>query len=135
MTEVTSPSFDPFAPGYAEDPYPHFAAMRAHNPIEQNELGFFALWRHADVSELLRGRHSVEDRNIEAFGPMHEMYEQLYAEVDVEGRRGGGLSMLDRDPPDHTRLRKLVSQAFTPRRVDALTPVVTALVDEALDRI
>lgn len=86
-------------------------------------------------ADLLRSRHSVEDRHVTEFGPLHEMYEQLYAEFDVEGRRGGGLSMLDRDPPDHTRLRKLVSQAFTPRRIDALTPTIQAMVDDALDRI
>lgn len=134
MTEVALPSYDPFAPGYPEDPYPQLAALRANNPIEMNQLGFFALWRHRDASELLRSRHSVEERNVTVTGPMRELYEEVYAEAAVEGRRGG-LSMLDRDPPDHTRLRKLVSQAFTPRRVDELTPVVTTMVEAALDRI
>src|SRR2546429_5051390 len=44
-------------------------------------------------------------------------------------------SMLDRDPPDHTRLRSLVAKLFTPRSVAALEPEITALVDAALDRI
>ena len=43
--------------------------------------------------------------------------------------------MLDRDPPDHTRLRRLVSRAFTPRTIETLIPVIQSLVDEALDRI
>ena len=46
-----------------------------------------------------------------------------------------GLSMLDKDPPDHTRLRKLVSKAFTPKAIAALEPEVERLVDEALDRM
>jgi cytochrome P450 len=46
-----------------------------------------------------------------------------------------GLSMLDRDPPDHTRLRRLVSKAFTPKAIAGLEPLVEGLVDEALDRI
>jgi cytochrome P450 len=45
------------------------------------------------------------------------------------------MSMLDQDPPNHTRLRRLVSKAFTPRSVDALQPRVETLVDEALDRV
>src|SRR5215469_4551320 len=50
-----------------------------------------------------------------------------------EAARPTGLSMLDRDPPDHTRLRRLVSKAFTPRAVEALRPRITGLVDEMLD--
>src|SRR5258708_21549444 len=46
--------------------------------------------------------------------------------------RTDGLSMLDRDPPDHTRLRRLVSKAFTPRAIQALQPRITALVDAML---
>jgi cytochrome P450 len=127
-------SFQPFEPGFTDDPYPAYRQLRAAVPVERHELGFYALWRHADVAEVLRGRLSVEDRHIESFGPMRETYEAIYAEAD-RGRRGGGMSMLDRDPPDHTRLRKLVSKAFTPRRVEELTPTVQRLVDDALDGI
>jgi cytochrome P450 len=134
MTDTTVPSFEPFAPGFAADPYPHYAELRAGNPIEHNEFGFWALWRHAEVSEVLRGRLSVEDANVTTAGPMRELYDDIYAELDTSRRRGG-MSMLDRDPPDHTRLRRLVSQAFTPRTVEALTPVVTGLVEESLDRM
>ena len=134
MTDTAVPSFEPFAPGFAADPYPHYAELRAGNPIEHNEFGFWALWRHAEVSEVLRGRLSVEDANVTTAGPMRELYDDIYAELDTSRRRGG-MSMLDRDPPDHTRLRRLVSQAFTPRTVEALTPVVTGLVQESLDRM
>jgi cytochrome P450 len=129
---VQLPSFNPFAPGYIEDPYPHYAELRATNPVEQHELGFWALWRHHDVAEVLRAKMSVEDRNVTQHGPMREVYDEIYGEM---GRRSDGVSMLDRDPPDHTRLRKLVTQAFTPRTVEKLTPTVQSLVDEALDRI
>ena len=133
MSEVAA-GFQPFAPGYTDDPYPAYAALREAMPIEQHELGFWAMWRHSDVGELLKSRMSVEDRNVTAYGPMREVYDQVYAEADRE-RRGGGLSMLDRDPPDHTRLRRLVSKAFTPRTIEGLAPVVDRLVDEALNRI
>jgi cytochrome P450 len=133
MTE-TSVAFQPFTAEFTDDPYPHYAALRAQVPVERHELGFWALWRHADVTEMLRARLSVEDSNITNFGPMRELYDEIYREAN-RGRRGEGLSMLDRDPPDHTRLRRLVSRAFTPRTIETLIPVIQALVDDSLDRI
>ncbi|MGH3602270.1 MAG: hypothetical protein ACRDQH_18665 [Pseudonocardiaceae bacterium] len=46
-----------------------------------------------------------------------------------------GLSMLDQDPPDHTRLRRLVAKAFTRRAIGALEPKIGTFADKALDRI
>jgi cytochrome P450 len=133
MTETTV-SFQPFEPAFLDDPYPFYAALRAEVPVEQHEFGFWALWRHVDVSEVLKAKLSVSDSNVATFGPMRAVYDEIYTEADRE-RRGGGLSMLDRDPPDHTRLRRLVSRAFTPRTIEQLQPVISSLVDDALDRI
>jgi cytochrome P450 len=133
MTQVAV-SFQPFEPDFTVDPYPAYATLRAAVPIEEHELGFWALWRHGDVSELLRSKMSVEDRNVTTFSPMRGRYEEIYREAE-RSRRGGGMSMLDRDPPDHTRLRRLVSKAFTPRMVEALAPMVEQLVTDALNRI
>jgi cytochrome P450 len=133
MTQLADAvSFNPFTPGFTDDPYPHYAELRAAVPVEHNELGFWALWRHRDVAEVLRAKMSVEDGKVTNQGPMADAYADAYSEHGLEG---GGQSMLDRDPPDHTRLRKLVSQAFTPRTVERLTPVVRQLVDDALDRM
>ena len=131
MTETAVATFNPFAPGFTDNPYPHYAELRRANPVERHELGFWALWRYADVFEVLRARLSVEDRNVTNQGPMASVYEQVYAEKGLTAERVQ--SMLDRDPPDHTRLRKLVSQAFTPRTIQQLEPTVTKLVDESLD--
>jgi cytochrome P450 len=123
--------FDPFAPGFASDPYPHYARLRELDPVHQHPLGFWILGRHDHVSHLLRGDLSVEDRN-EAPSPLRELR---------EAGSGDGFqsclatSMLFRDPPDHTRLRKLVSMAFNRRAVEALEQRVTELVDAALDRM
>ena len=125
-------SFNPFLPGYTDDPYPHFAELRENNPVEQNELGFWALWRYADAAEVLRAKHSVQDDKVMHAGPMADVWEKAYAERGIEA---GVVSMLDLDPPDHTRLRKLVSKAFTPRTIEALTPSVEKLVQDALDAI
>jgi cytochrome P450 len=133
MTE-TAVSFQPFEASFADDPYAQYAALRAAKPVEQHEFGFWALWRHADVNAMLRSRMSVEDRNVDTFGPMRETYEEIYADAGL-GADGGAKSMLHRDPPDHTRLRRLVSQAFTPKTISGLQPVIDSLVSDALDRI
>jgi len=130
MTQ-TLPEFDPFAPGFTDDPYPQYAALRAAAPVYQHPMGFWLLTGFQDVAWLLRAGMSVEDRNV-AQGPFRELRDQLYGE-GYDAERPTGLSMLDRDPPDHTRLRKLVSKAFTPRAVQALTPRITELVDGMLD--
>ena len=126
---IPPPVFDPFAPGFTDDPYPQYAALRSGAPAGRHPLGFFLLTRYEDVSGLLRASMSVEDRNI-TDRQLIELREQLYGEEAVRPR---GISMLDRDPPDHTRLRRLVSKAFTPRAVEALRPRITGLVDEMLD--
>lgn len=124
--------FNPFAPGFAENPYPQYAQLRANAPVHEHPLGFWVLSRYQDVSVLLRSGLSVELRHLAAGGPATELYEDAGGMV---GPRVSGLSMLDKDPPDHTRLRKLVSKAFTPRAVAALRPRVETLVDQALERI
>jgi cytochrome P450 len=126
---VPPPLFDPFAPGFTDDPYPQYAALRAAAPVYQSPFGFWLLSCYDDVSWLLRANLSVEDRNIAA-SPFLELREQMFGE---EPARPRGVSMLDRDPPDHTRLRRLVSKAFTPRAVRALGPRITGLVDSMLD--
>jgi cytochrome P450 len=75
---------------------------------------------------------SVEEGRVRNRGPLADAYERAMAE---NGFDDAVVSMLDRDPPDHTRLRKLVSQAFTPRTIAQLEPTVQKLVDEALDAI
>jgi cytochrome P450 len=126
--EVGAPYvFNPFAPGFTDDPYPHYAQLRAAGPGHEQPLGFWVLGRHAEVAELLRSGHSVEDRNAGP-SPIRELRDSVRD-------RAMARSMLDRDPPDHHRLRRLVSRAFTPRSIEALEPGVVELVDAALDRI
>jgi cytochrome P450 len=123
------PLFDPFAPGFTDDPYPQYAALRAGAPVYAHPFGFWLLTSYEAVSWLLRANLSVEERNVAA-SPFTELREQMYGE---DADRPRGVSMLDRDPPDHTRLRRLVSKAFTPRAVQALRPRITGLVDGMLD--
>ena len=123
------PLFDPFAPGFTDDPYPQYATVRAQAPVLRHPFGFWLLTRYEDVAFLLRAGMSVEDRNI-TDRELLDLRTLMYGD---EAPRSGRISMLDRDPPDHTRLRRLVSKAFTPRAVEALRPRITGLVDEMLD--
>lgn len=127
MTEAVV--FNPLLPGFDADPYPHYREMRELDPAHDHPLGFWFLTRYDDVAHLLRSGLSVEDRHL-ADGPVADQYRAFAGE-----RNAVTLSMLDRDPPDHTRLRSLVAKVFTPRSVAALEPMVAGLVEEALDRI
>jgi cytochrome P450 len=134
VTETMPPPlFDPFAPGFTDDPYPQYATMREQAPVYQHPFGFWLLTSYEDVSSLLRAPGlSVEDDNLAADSVMRQLREDMYG---TEEPPASALSMLDRDPPDHTRLRKLVSKAFTPRAIQALQPRITDLVDGLLDEM
>jgi cytochrome P450 len=122
-------AYNPFEPGFIEDPYSRYAAMRAADPIHRSPLEFWVLFRYDDILRLLRDPTlSVEDRNARMTA-MDEMVNQVLG----ERAERGGKSMLSRDPPDHTRLRKLVTKAFTPRVIQDLRPRIQALVDQNLD--
>ncbi len=122
--------FNPFLPGFDENPYEHYRTVRDNSPVQEHPMGFWFVSRHADVSMLLRdARLSVADHNLAA-GPMRDQFDQLATNAPVKL-----VTMMDSDPPDHTRLRSLVGKVFTPRSIAALEPMVTQHVDEALDRI
>lgn len=121
--------FNPFLPDFTVDPYPHYQRMRDMDPVHEHPLGFWLVTRYDDVAALLRANLSVEYRNL-AGGLIADQYNELNGVGTALN-----LSMLDRDPPDHTRLRRLVAKVFTPKAVAALEPKVAALVDASLDRI
>jgi cytochrome P450 len=123
--------FNPFTPEFKADPYPHYAEMRRLAPVHKHPLGFWVLSGYDDVYALLRSNSSVQQGKV-APGAFRKTYEQ--AGVPAEPRQKG-LGMLDRDPPDHTRLRKLVAKVFTPRAIAAMEAQIQELVDDALDDI
>jgi cytochrome P450 len=124
--------FNPFDPSFADDPYPHWKALREHAPVHRSAIGFWVLTRYDDVLRFVRDPGlSVEDRNARP-GPLEELTRQVLGDDRAER---GARAMLNLDAPDHTRLRKLVSKAFTPRVIERLRPRIQELVDEALDRV
>lgn len=133
MTDASeTPMFNPFEDGYAEHPYDQFARLREAGPVLPSPVGGMQLFAYDDCFRLLREPGmSVEDRNITADPTLRDdAFARIADELGIE--RFENRSILDLDPPDHTRLRKLVARVFTPRAIERLRPGVQALVDEAL---
>jgi len=131
MTDQAAVAYNPFEPGFAEDPYSQYRAMREHEPVHESPFGIWLLFQYDDVLRFLRDPSlSVEDASADP-----TVFDQLIDEVMGPDRdkEMGTRAMLNRDPPDHTRLRKLVSKAFTPRSIERLRPRIQELVDESLD--
>jgi len=118
--------FNPLLPEFHADPYPFYRRLREEDPVHQSPLGFWVLTRYDDCVTALRDPR---------FG--REAFAQLLADVYGDGTGVGALprSMLFRDPPDHTRLRGLVSKAFTPRVIDQMREHIQEIVDRLLDRM
>jgi cytochrome P450 len=115
-------------PANRADPYRIFAQFRDRGPfrLAENNVAVFSTYR--DCDEVLRHPSSSSNRF------KSTMTQRLLASGAVP-RPQGPPSFLFLDPPDHTRLRKLVSKAFAPKVVNALQPEIRALVDGLLDRI
>jgi cytochrome P450 len=116
--------FNPMAPEFLADPYPTYHRLRTEDPVHWSPLGFWVLTRYDDVVAVLRDQRFAKEPMIAAVAARFGISPGTI-----------GLSMLDRDPPDHTRLRGLVSKAFTPRVVERLRPHIQEIVDGLLARV
>jgi cytochrome P450 len=122
-------AFNPFEPGYFDDPYRQYGLLRDRDPVHHSPLEVWILFRYDDVVRVLRDPTlSVQ---IDNAAPTART--QMFVEQAPDARERGAHSILNIDPPDHTRLRRLVSKAFTPKMVQNLRPRIEALVGEALD--
>ncbi len=133
---VTGPAyggvtFNPLEPGFTTDPYGQYACLRAHDPVHRTELGFWVLSRYDDVNHLLREPGTSVERDASQDRARDAILEEAFG----DRRNRGSKAMLHADPPDHTRLRRLVTKAFTPRVVEGLRPRAQAVCDDLLDGI
>src|SRR5215813_7207065 len=117
-------AFNPMDPEFLSDPYPTYHRLRDEDPVHHSPMDFRVLTRYEDVAAVLRDPRFIKE-------PLVSM---VAARFGVSVPPGVGLSMLDRDPPDHTRLRSLVSKAFTLRVVEGLRPRIQKMVDELITR-
>ena len=113
------------------DPYPRYAAIREHAPAYRTAMGFTVFARYDDCQMLLRDPRFGKGEP----GPIWEQYNLTEAEWQdrFSDFTKQTRSMLGLDPPDHTRLRRLVAKAFTPKTVEQLRPGIERLTDELLD--
>jgi cytochrome P450 len=115
--------YSPYDYEIHEDPYPTYARLRAEAPLYRNDdLDFWALSRHDDVLGAFRNPAQLSNRFGVSLDP---------AAYGPEAHRA--MSFLAMDPPRHTRMRSLVSKAFTPRRVAELEDRVRAIALEHVE--
>jgi cytochrome P450 len=123
------PGAEIYTPDFRADPYPVYARLRAERPVVKvrtPRFDSFLVTRYADARQALSDPRLSKD-----------LYRagDTYLAVFGEKARQINTNMLNSDPPEHTRLRRLVTQAFTPRRIEAMRPEVEAIVERLLDRM
>ncbi|KND35163.1 cytochrome P450 family protein [Streptomyces acidiscabies] len=119
---------------FASNPYPAYAWLREHAPVHRTTLpsgvDAWLVTRYADAKQALADAR-LSKNPAHHDGPAHAK-----GKTGIPGERKAELMthLLNIDPPDHTRLRRLVSKAFTPRRVAEFAPRVQELTDQLIDR-
>ncbi|MFI1969752.1 cytochrome P450 [Streptomyces cinnamoneus] len=132
-TNHTPPAPPLFTWEFASDPYPAYAWLREHAPVHRTALPSgveaWLVTRYADA------RQALADQRLSKNPVHHSEGAHGKGKVGIPGERSANLMthLLNIDPPDHTRLRRLVSKAFTPRRVAEFAPRVQELTDRLID--
>lgn len=131
--DVPPPAPALFTWEFATDPYPAYAWLRAHSPVHRTTLPSgveaWLVTRYADA------RQALADTRLSKNPAHHAESAHAKGKTGIPGERKAELMthLLNIDPPDHTRLRRLVSKAFTPRRIAEFAPRVQELTDRLID--
>ncbi|MCX4981325.1 cytochrome P450 [Streptomyces sp. NBC_00572] len=132
-TPAPEPAPELFTWEFASDPYPAYAWLREHAPVHRTTLPSgveaWLVTRYGDA------RQALADQRLSKNPAHHDESPHAKGKTGIPGERKAELMthLLNIDPPDHTRLRRLVSKAFTPRRVAEFTPRVQELTDRLID--
>lgn len=126
--------FNPTRKAWRADPYPLYRSLQRIDPFHRSRVADgWVLSRYGDILEILGDKgFSADERSWSRYGQIRRQAEREGIPDPYENNRG---SMLRMDPPDHTRLRGLVSKAFTPRAVDALRGRIEEVVDEVIEQL
>lgn len=123
-----NPVFDPFNPAFRANPYPFYDDLRTHDPVHVTPFGMVVLTRYEDVSTTLKSAdfsRDIEKYSTQASSPARQRRR--------DQQRQRTKSILNLDPPDHTRLRRLVAKSFTPSAIERLRERIGELVSAALE--
>ena len=128
---MVSVQFNPSLPEVQADPYPFYKRLREEDPVHWSEpLDGWVLTRYDDVEAVLRDpRFSADRRRAQN----RYAQEAMAAAEEHGGPIARANTMLSADPPEHTRMRLLISKAFLPRAVEKLRPHIQDIADELLD--
>ena len=125
-------SYDPAAPEVRRNPFPAYSQLQDDDPVHWSEsLRSWVLTRYDDVRQVAMSDLMSPDR----LRPFYAQLKGERRETLAEVMRYLSLWMVFRDPPEHTRLRRLVGTAFTPRSIEALAEPVGRVVDQLLDAL
>jgi cytochrome P450 len=127
--ECAPPAFNPQDLDFIRDPYPTYRQLHRQGPIQWDSAGYWLATGYETCASILKDKR---------FGRRYErLVEQRYGPGMMSETvfRTLGATMLMQEPPTHTRLRGLVTKAFTARRVEQLRPRIRALVSRLLDRL
>ncbi|MCC7367834.1 MAG: cytochrome P450 [Chloroflexi bacterium] len=126
--------YAPFDAAFKADPFPLFRQLQVERPVHRvNLAGVGPIWliaRYDDAMAVLSDPRFVKDARHVLTPAQKSRFPKLTPALALLQQ-----SMLSQDPPNHTRLRALVSRAFTPRRIDGLRPRIQQLADELLDKM
>jgi cytochrome P450 len=131
MTDLAT--FNPFDPDTLQCPFPHYAQMRDEQPVMYLEsMGMFLVTRYDLVLQIVRDVETYSSSFGMASMPMPTEAQERMAEVVAEGYPRVP-TMLTADMPEHTRYRRLISKAFTPKVIAELEPVIRSITTRLID--
>ena len=121
-----------FSRAFIDDPYPAYVWLREHAPVHRtrlpNGVEAYLVTRYEDVKSVL-----ADPRLSKNAATAFPGWKPGRTGIPGEHRSGIAAHLLNLDPPDHTRLRRLVAKAFTPRRVADFEPAIRRIADSLLD--
>lgn len=125
-------TYDLFAPEVMLNPYPLYKQMREEDPVHYSEsFGYWVLTSYRDVEAALRDERLSADRTalfLNQLGDLDVNLIQNFIRVNSK-------TMIEKDPPDHSRLRKLTNQGFTTRAIENWRSIIQNTTDRLLDNV
>ncbi|WP_204368671.1 cytochrome P450 [Neosynechococcus sphagnicola] len=132
MPTAQPPTYNLFTPEAQINSYPLYKKLREENPVHYSDaLGYWLLTRYQDVEAALRDERLSADRSslfVQQLGNLDESLIQNFLRLTNN-------MLIEKDPPDHSRLRKLANQGFTTRALESWRSIILARTNALLDRV